>query len=111
MAQRKSMVIVVSNMAYPPFVLATTAATTGMDILNKKKVDSLKLASVGNPGLPMPNIVGMTAMATKMMKGKIKKAGWPTIREMIPDVDEIVGAATFLDIAAIRHNPFRLVGQ
>ena len=126
---------------YPPLILATTAAASGMSVdiyftfwglslLNKKTQDKTKLASVGNPGLPMPNIMGvlpgMTAMATKMMKGKIRKY-WPTIPEMmaqakdlgakfhacsptmglmgisesdlIPLTDDIVGASTFLDWA------------
>lgn len=126
---------------YPPMILATSAAASGMDVdiyftfwglalLNKKTQDNSKLASVGNPALPMPNLVGMlpgmTAMATKMMKEKIKKY-WPTIPEMMrqakemgvkfhacsptmgligmkekdltPLTDDIVGASTFLDWA------------
>ena len=97
----KKLVIVISkgtlDMAYPPLILATSAAAMGMevdlyftfwglDLLNKKKIDSIKMAPVGNPGLPMPNIVGMipgmTSMATSMMKGRIKKY-WPTIPEMM----------------------------
>jgi peroxiredoxin family protein len=58
-----------------------------MDVVNKKKVNSLKIASVGNPSLPMPNILGvipgMTAIATKMMKGKTKAKKIPTIVELI----------------------------
>jgi peroxiredoxin family protein len=126
---------------YPPLILATTAAASGMSVdvyftfwglmlLNKKTQDSTKLSPVGNPALPMPNIVGMlpgmTQMATKMMKGKIKKY-WPTIPEMMQQAkelgakfhacsptmglmgmtekdlisltDDIVGASTFLDWA------------
>ena len=127
------------DQVYPPLILATTAAASGMEVdiyftfwglklLDKKAHTKTKLASVGNPALPMPNIFGvlpgMTAMATKMMKGKIKKF-WPTIPEMmkqakdlgvrfhacsptmglmglqekdlIPLTDDIVGASTFLD--------------
>ncbi len=99
--KKKKMVIVISkgtlDMAYPPLILATTAAAMGidvhlyftfwgMDLLNKKKIDKLKVASVGNPGLPIPNIIGgipgMTAMATSMMKKRIEKS-WPSVREMI----------------------------
>ncbi len=143
--KRKRVVIVISkstlDMAYPPLILATTAAAMdmdvdlyftfwGLDLLTKKKADSPKLASVGNPGLGMPNIFGvlpgMTALATSMMKGRIKKF-WPPVREMmrsakeagvkihacsptmglmkvskddlIPEVDDIIGAATYLDLA------------
>jgi len=126
---------------YPPLILATTAAASGLEVdiyftfwglklLDKKSHTKTKLASVGNPALPMPNILGvlpgMTAMATKMMKGQIKKY-WPTIPEMmqqakdlgvrfhacsptmglmgiqekdlIPMTDDVVGASTFLDWA------------
>lgn len=129
------------DQVYPPLILATTAAASGMEVdiyftfwglklLDKKSHTKTKLASVGNPALPMPNILGvlpgMTAMATKMMKGKIKKF-WPTIPEMmqqakdlgvrfhacsptmglmglkesdlVPLTDDIVGASTFLDWA------------
>ncbi len=133
------------DMAYPPLILASTAAAMdmevaifftfyGLDIVNKKKYGNLKVAPVGNPSMPVPvpNIVGMlpgmTAMATKMMKGMMKKAGQPTIPEMvsmcadigvklwpceltlqvmsikpedlIPEVDRTCGAATFLEYAA-----------
>lgn len=129
------------DQVYPPLILATTAAASGMEVdvyftfwglklLDRKSHNTTKLASVGNPALPMPNILGvlpgMTAMATRMMKGKIKKY-WPTIPEMmrqakemgvrfhacsptmgllgmsekdlIPLADDIVGASTFLDWA------------
>lgn len=88
------------DMAYPPLILASTAAAMGMeagifytfyglDIINKKKYHNLKVAPVGNPAMPVtvPNIVGMipgmTAMATKMMNGWTKKAGMATIPEMV----------------------------
>ncbi len=142
---KKKLVIVISkgtlDMAYPPLILATSAAAMdmevdlyftfwGLDLLNKNKIGSIKMASVGNPGLPIPNIIGMipgmTKMATSMMKNRIKKY-WPTIPEMmksakeagvrihacsptmglmnvdkgdlIPEVDDIIGASTYLDLA------------
>lgn len=104
--EKKKMVIVISkgtlDMAYPPLILATSAAAMdmevdlyftfwGLDLLNKNKIGSLKMASVGNPGLPMPNIIGMipgmTQMATSMMKGRIKKY-WPTVPEMMKSAKE-----------------------
>lgn len=143
---KKRVVIVCSkgtlDMAFPPFMIATTGAAMGMDvhlyftfwgmdIITKKKFGKLKLSPVGNPSLPMPNILGMlpgmTAMATKMMKGKMKKANMPPIEELIktakelgvkfhactptmqlsgvtkddliPEVDDMIGAATFLELA------------
>jgi peroxiredoxin family protein len=145
--KRNKLVIICSkgslDMAYPPLMLATTAAAMGMEVdlyftfwgmnmINKKTVDSLKISPVGNAALPMPNILGMipgmTAMMTSMMQKKIQKVKMPSIREMIatakesgvrfhacsntmemmgvkkedliPEVDDIIGAATYLELAS-----------
>ena len=90
--QKKRLILVVSkgtiDMLYPALVLATTAPAMGMTcdmyftfwglkVLTKDGVNSVKIAPVGNPGMPMPNIVGvipgMTKMASTMMKSKIEK--------------------------------------
>lgn len=104
--QKKKMAIIASkgslDMAYPPLILASTAAAMdvevqifftlyGVDIINKKKNHSLKVAPIANPAMPspipFPNILGvlpgMTSMATMMMKGMIKKINWPSIPELI----------------------------
>ncbi len=105
--QKKRIVIICSkgtlDMVYPPFILATTAAAMdyevhmyftfwGMDVLNKKKVDNLKISAVGNPGMPMPTILGvipgMTRMATWMMKKQIKQGGFPEIKELLKTANE-----------------------
>mgnify|MGYP006282470099 CR=1 FL=1 len=86
------------DMAYPPLILASTAAAFGwdvvvfhtfwaLDILHEEKARSLKLSAVGNPSLPMPNALaalpGMDTMATKMMNRKIADNGTATIEELI----------------------------
>ena len=88
------------DMAYPTLILASTAATLdietaifftfyGLQILKKDAGDSLKVAPLGNPAMPMPvpNIIGaipgMTAMATSMMKSMIKKDGVASVPELI----------------------------
>lgn len=129
-------------MAYPAFMLATAGAAMGMEVhvfftfwgigvVTKRKEANLKVAPVGNPGLPMPNILGMipgmTAMATRSMKGKIRELKIPSIPEMVtnahemgvhlhacsttmemmgieredfvPEIDDVVGAATFLQLS------------
>ncbi|MCL4322006.1 MAG: DsrE/DsrF/DrsH-like family protein [Deltaproteobacteria bacterium] len=104
MADQKKMAIIsihgTLDMAYPPLILASTAATLdiesaifftfyGLQILKKDAGDTLKVAPLGNPAMPMPvpNIIGalpgMTAMATSMMKSMIKKNGVATIPELI----------------------------
>jgi peroxiredoxin family protein len=145
--KRNKIVIICSkgslDMAYPPMMLATTGAAMGMEVhlyftfwginmITKKTIDSLKISPVGNPGIPMPNILGMlpgmTSMLTSMMQKKMDKIKMPSIREMIktakesgvkfhacsptldmmglkredliPEVDDIIGAATYLELAS-----------
>jgi peroxiredoxin family protein len=104
--KKKRMAIIASkgtlDMAYPPLILASTAVAMdvevavfytlyGVDIINKKKNNKLKVAPIANPAMPspipFPNILGvlpgMTPMATMMMKGMIKKINWPTIPELL----------------------------
>ncbi|HED05215.1 MAG TPA: peroxiredoxin family protein [Ignavibacteria bacterium] len=88
------------DMAYPPLILASTAATMdiestifftfyGLSILKKDAGEKLKVAPIANPAMPMPvpNIIGtlpgMTSMATSMMKSMIKKNGVATVPELI----------------------------
>ncbi|MFQ5888256.1 MAG: DsrE/DsrF/DrsH-like family protein [Candidatus Hydrothermarchaeales archaeon] len=139
------------DMAYPPLMIASVAASLGtevhifftfwgLNILKKGGAESLKISPVGKPEMPkpdflpfsMPNIAsvlpGMTPMATKMMKDKIKKTGMATILELmkaahemgvhfhactptmnlmecnmenlIPEVEDCMGVAGFLELAA-----------
>lgn len=78
--------------AYPPFILASTAAALGYEVqifftfyglqLLRKKLD-LKVSSLGNPAMPMPMPVpvlmqalpGMESFMTTMMKKTMKKKG------------------------------------
>ncbi|ARS91060.1 DsrE/DsrF/DrsH-like family protein [Natrarchaeobaculum aegyptiacum] len=86
------------DMAYPPLILASTAAAFdwdvvvfhtfwGLDILHEETSKNLKLSAVGNPNMPVPNAVaalpGMDAMATKMMRKKIDDNDTATIEELI----------------------------
>ncbi len=102
--RKKRIAIVASkgtlDMAYPPFVLATTAISMnmeaaiyftfyGMNIIKKGTYASLKVPPLANPAMPVPvpNIIGvlpgMTAMATAMMNSWIGRAKWPSIPEFI----------------------------
>ncbi|EHQ53176.1 MULTISPECIES: sulfur carrier protein DsrE2 [Ectothiorhodospira] len=85
--------------AYPPFILASTAAALGYQVqvfftfyglqLLKKKPD-LKVTSLGNPGMPMPMpmpvllqaLPGMQGMMTHMMKQKMKSKGVASVEEL-----------------------------
>ena len=73
------------DQAYPPLILATTAASLGweagvyftfhgLDVIHKDRLESLKVAPVGNPAGPiqLPTLLGAvpgaTAAATRTMK-------------------------------------------
>jgi peroxiredoxin family protein len=86
------------DMAYPPLILASTAAAFGydvtvfhtfwgLDILHEERSKNLKLSSVGNPNMPVPNAVaalpGMDRVTTKMMEKKIADNDTATIEELI----------------------------
>ena len=86
------------DMAYPPLILASTAAAFGwdvvvfhtfwgLDVLHEEKSRELKLSAVGNPNMPVPNAVaalpGMDAMATRMMRRRIDDNGTASIEELI----------------------------
>lgn len=146
------------DMAYPPFILASTAAALGWDVsifftfygltLLKSELD-LKVTPLGNPAMPMklpegpawvqnkelpiPTSImslmpGFQGMATSMMRKTMDKKGVARIEELrelcveadvklvacqmtvdlfdygkeefIPEVEEWVGAASFLPRAA-----------
>ncbi|BBF94404.1 sulfur carrier protein DsrE2 [Blastochloris tepida] len=104
----KTMTIIVTkgtlDWAYPPFILATTAAAMGVEVtmfftfyglsLLQKKLD-LQVSPLGNPAMKMPmmgmhmgmpNIVamlpGVEAGATAMMKNMIKNKGVASVEEL-----------------------------
>jgi peroxiredoxin family protein len=89
--------------AYPPFILASTAAALGYEVeifftfyglqLLRKK-PNLEVTPLGNPGMPMPMgmdkwfpvlgtaLPGMQAMMTSMMKKKMADKGVASIEEL-----------------------------
>jgi peroxiredoxin family protein len=137
------------DLAYPPLILATAAMALdmeaaifftfyGLEILKKGNADKLQVAPLANPAMPqpipgisVPNILGvlpgMTAVATGMMNGWMKKANVAKLSELLDmaieggvkmfacqmsmdvlgikkedliDGIEVVGAATFLNYAS-----------
>jgi peroxiredoxin family protein len=89
--------------AYPPFILASTAAALGYETqifftfyglqLLKKNL-KLEVSPLGNPGMPMPMamdkwfpvigtaIPGMQAIMTMMMKQKMKAKGVASVEDL-----------------------------
>jgi peroxiredoxin family protein len=109
------------DMAYPGLILANSARMSGaeamvfftfwgMDLIHEKKVDHLKVSTVGNPSMGMPTMLGgipgMAGMATSMMKKKIEQLDLPTIRELIEILDdsgaELYGCRMAADMMGIK---------
>jgi peroxiredoxin family protein len=116
MSDTKKLAIIASkgtlDWAYPPFILASTAAAMDMEAvvfftfyglpLLKKQIDA-KVTPIGNPAMPMkmpfgskefqsinwsiPNLIsgnvpGFETMATSMMKETFKKKGVATVETL-----------------------------
>jgi len=89
--------------AYPPFILASTAAALGYEtqifftfygLQLLKKDPNLQVSPLGNPGMPMPMamdkwfpvigtaIPGMQSIMSSMMKAKMKKKGVASVEDL-----------------------------
>lgn len=59
----------------------------GLDAIIKKRMEKLKVATVGNPAMHMPSLLGiipgMSAFATGMMKKEMEKLDIPPVGEFI----------------------------
>jgi peroxiredoxin family protein len=64
----------------------------GLDAIRRDRIDHIKVATVGNPGMHMPTMLGglpgVSAMATHMMKRRMEKLDIPPIPEFIELVSE-----------------------
>lgn len=67
----------------------------GMDAITKKKMHNIKVATVGNPALGIPTLVGalpgMSALATKMMSKQMDELDIPPIPEFIEMISDAGG--------------------
>jgi peroxiredoxin family protein len=59
----------------------------GLETIMKKRMNSIKVATVGNPAMHMPSLVGilpgMSSFATKMMMKEMEKLDIPPVPEFI----------------------------
>ena len=59
----------------------------GLDAIRKDRYEKIKVATVGNPGMHMPTLLGalpgFSALATKMMKRQMEKIDIPPIPEFL----------------------------
>ncbi len=131
MSDAKKLTIIASkgalDMAYPPLILATTAAamdveTTifftfyGLEIIKKGNADRLKVSPLGNPAMPMPMPIpalvsalpSMQAIATSMMKSMFKKHGVATIGELLELAKEggvkLIACQMTMDVMGIKQS-------
>ena len=111
------------DMAYPGLVLANAALMEGIDVtmfftfwgldmVTKKRMNSLKVTPMGNPSMAMPNgmgipnvlgiLPGMTDFSTSMMKKEIAQLDFPPVDEflqMISDAGaELYGCQLSMDM-------------
>ena len=127
----KKMTIIASkgtlDMAYPPLILATTAAAMdfdvtifftfyGLELLKKGKADSLKISPLGNPAMPMPMPIpalvaampGMQAFAGAMMKSMFKKHGVASIGELLGLAKEsgvkLIACQMTMDVMGVKQS-------
>ncbi len=107
MSEEKKLAIIATkgtlDWAYPPFILASTAAALGYEtqifftfygLQLLKKNANLSVSPLGNPGMPMPMamdkwfpvigtaIPGMQSIMSSMMKAKMKKKGVASVEEL-----------------------------
>lgn len=130
MAKRKMTIIASKgslDMAYPPLILATTAAAMdvdvtifftfyGLEIIKKENADKLKISPLGNPAMPMPlpiptlvaSLPGMQAIATGMMKSMFKKHGVATIGNLLDLAKEsgvkFIGCQMTMDVMGVKQS-------
>jgi peroxiredoxin family protein len=98
--QRVSIIVSKGSLdgAYPALVLANAARMGGieaslfftfwgLDVITEKKVDKLNVATVGNPSMKIPTMVGglpgMSRLATSQMKKEMARLDLPPVREML----------------------------
>ena len=113
--------------AYPPFLLASTAAALGFEVkifftfyglqlLTKNP--SLKISPLGNPAMPMPVpipsivqiIPGLEWFATWMMKRKLKQKGvasWQELRDICVESEvELIACQMTVDLFDFNDEDF-----
>jgi len=113
---------------YPPLILATAAVAMdmevaifftfyGLEIIKKGNADKLQVSPIANPAMPqpipgisVPNIIGMlpgmTAVATGMMNGWMKKANVAKLSDLLNMAVEmdvrIIACQMSMDVMGIK---------
>ncbi len=100
---------------YPALILANGARMEGieanvfftffgLDAIRKDRIDHIKVATVGNPGMHMPTLIGalpgMSSVATRMMSRQMEKLDIPPVREFVELIADS-GAALYACQASV----------
>ena len=100
---------------YPGLIMANGARAEGMeanlfftffglDAIHGKRYEHIKVATVGNPGMHMPTMLGglpgASWLATKMMSKKIEELDFPGIPEFIEMIGD-TGAGMYACKASV----------
>jgi len=86
----------------------------GLDAIISKRVDHLKVATVGNPAMHIPTLLGalpgMSSFATFMMKKEISKLDIPPISEFLQIIHdaggEIYGCKASVEMFHLKKEDF-----
>ena len=100
---------------YPALIMANGARAEGMeanlfftffglDAVHKKRIDHIKVATVGNPAMHIPTLIGglpgMSALATHMMNKKMGDLDIPPLGEFIEMIGD-TGAGMYACKASV----------
>ena len=76
----------------------------GLDAIHKQRMEHIKVATVGNPGLHMATLVGalpgMSGIATHMMNKKMDEFDIPPIPEFVEMISD-TGAGMYACLASV----------
>ena len=86
----------------------------GLEAVIKKRMSSLKVATVGNPAMHMPTLLGaipgMSSFATSTMKKEIEKLDIPPVPEFITMIHdaggELYGCRATVDMFLLKREDF-----
>ncbi|MCE9500245.1 MAG: DsrE/DsrF/DrsH-like family protein [Leptospira sp.] len=110
---------------YPGLIMANGARAEGMqvnlfftffglDAVVKKTMQHIKVATVGNPGMHIPTVIGllpgMSGLATHMMKKQMEELDIPTIPEFIAMISDtgagMYGCKASVDMFKLKPEDF-----
>ncbi len=115
--QKVSIIVAAGSLegVYPGLIMANGARMEGidadlfftffgLDAIIDRRMDKLKVATVGNPAMHMPSLLGVlpgvSAFATAMMKREIEKLDIPPVREFLQMIHD-AGAGIYACKASV----------